>query len=106
MSEQHHVIKQQTIKIAVGRVAIKAKQNRELTEAEDRLLSTPLTRILGDHRNLVRLTRTLHHRAHNGVRPLRLTREQLPGGIKDFAAEYALESALDHELRLIDGAAA
>lgn len=105
MAEDHHVIPQQRIKIAIGRVAIKSKRfDVELTEAERRLLDTPLTRILGDRRNIVRISRTRHHRAHNGVVPERLKREQLPRDIEDFAAEYALESALEHELRLIDGA--
>lgn len=99
MSEQHHVIPQQRIKQARSKVAIKQKRFEELTQAEDRLLNTPLTRILGDDRNRVRLSRKRHHRAHNGFE--RLTERELPAGIHDFAAEYALEPALDHELRLM-----
>jgi hypothetical protein len=100
MSEGHHVIPQQRIKIAVGRVAIKAKTRGDLSDAERKLLDTPLTTILRDQRNIVRLSRTRHHRAHNGFE--RLTRRELPRGIEEFADEYALTSALEHELTLID----
>ena len=106
MSEQHHIVPQQRIKIAIGRVAVKAKIHGEdaLTEAERRLLKTPLTTILRDPRNLVRLSRTLHHRAHQGFE--RLDPDKLPDGVDDFAADYALEWALEHELRLMRGEAA
>lgn len=102
MAEDHHVIRQISIKQRVSRVAIKAKRFEELTDAEQRLLDTPLTTILRDRRNIVRISNVRHHRAHNGVKPQRLKREQLPRDIEDFAAEYALEAALEHELRLID----
>lgn len=102
VSEGHHVIPQQRIKIARGRVAIKLKTRGipALTDSERRLLDTPLHEILEDRRNIVRLSRERHHRAHNGFE--RLTRRQLPAGIHDFVREYALEAALDHELQLID----
>jgi hypothetical protein len=99
MSEKHHVIPQQRIKQARSAVAIKRKRFEELTEAEVRLLDTPLNVILDDTRNIVRISRTLHHRAHNGFE--RLEPKDLPRGIDDFAAEYALEGALEHELRLM-----
>lgn len=102
MSEKHHVIPQQRIKIAIGRVAIKSKQGVELTEAEQRLLDTPLWRVLNDHRNIVPISRKRHHRAHHGFE--RLTPDELPDEIDVFAADYALEWALDHELRLMEGA--
>jgi hypothetical protein len=103
MAEFHHVIPQQRIKIARSRVAIKIKTlgASELTDAEHRLFTTPLQTILDDRRNQVRLKRSLHHRAHHGANPYRLKPDQLPRGIEDFAAEYALEAALDHELRLL-----
>lgn len=101
--EDHHVIPQQRIKIEVGKVALKEKRFELLTEPERRLLNTPLSTILDDRRNIVRISRTLHHRAHNGFE--RLRRDQLPRLIDDFAGDYALESALEHELRLIDEAA-
>lgn len=106
MSEDHHVIPQQRIKIARSRVAIKVKTlgASELSDAEVRLYKTPLSTILGDRRNIVRLKRARHHRAHNGFE--RLTRNDLPGQLDEFASWYALEAALDHELRLIDGEAA
>lgn len=104
MSDNHHVIPQQRIKIAVGRVAIKSKTpGRELTDAEVNLLTTPLSTILRDRRNIVRISRKRHHRAHQGFE--RLTEKDLPEGIHDFAAEYALEPALEHELRLMREAA-
>lgn len=105
MSDKHHVIPQQRIKIAIGNVALKAKMQGEdaLTDAERTLLVTPLTTILRDGRNIVRLSRTLHHRAHGGFE--RLDPRKLPTGIEDFAAEYALEWALEHELRLMREAA-
>lgn len=100
------MIPQQRIKIAIGRVAIKSRTvGVELTKAERRLLDTPLTTILRDHRNLIRrMPRNLHHRAHHGANPYRLTREQLPDEIDVFAAEFALEAALEHELRLMESA--
>lgn len=97
--EDHHVIPQQRMKVARSCVAIKRKRFEELTEAEARLLDTPLSRILGDRRNIVRISRTLHHRAHNGFE--RLKPADLPDGIYEFAEEYALEPALEHELRLM-----
>lgn len=104
--EDHHVVKKQTIKQAISAVAIKAKRFEQLTEAEQRLLDTPLNTILADHRNLVRkMPVNLHHRAHHGSRPYRLRRDQLPAEIDVFAAEYALEAALEHELRLMGEAA-
>lgn len=105
MTEGHHVIQQQTIKQAISKVAIKEKRFEELTAAEERLLNTPLSHILGDHRNIVRLKRSLHHRAHNGCRPFRLAEKDLPAGIHDFATDYGLEWALDRELKLMGVAA-
>lgn len=105
MAEWHHVIPQGRIKDRVSAIAIKRKQNRPLTEAEERLLDTPLSVILADRRNQVRLQRKLHHRAHHGANPYRLKPEQLPRGIHDFAEHFALEGALDRELRLIREAA-
>lgn len=106
MSQDHHVIPQQRIKIARSAVAVKLKLHglAALSDGEWRLYDTPLSVILNDRRNIVRLKNELHHRAHNGVTPYRLTRDQLPGEIDVFAAEYALEAALEHELRLIEGA--
>lgn len=103
MAERHHVIPQVRLKIARGQVAVKRKLHGDdaLTPAERRLLDTPLQRILDDRRNIVRISRTLHHRAHNGFE--RLDPDKLPEGIHDFAAEYALEWALDHELALMRG---
>lgn len=101
MSQEHHVIPQQRLKIARSAIAIKRQQNRKLTRAEKRLLDTPLSQILGDRRNIVRLQNNLHHRAHNGATPFRLKEKQLPRGIHDFAEHFALEGALDRELRLI-----
>lgn len=103
MSEGHHCIPQQRIKQRRSHLATMDKIGRELTEAERRLLDTPLHVVLNDRRNIVRLSRARHHRAHHFER---LTRQDLPAGIEDFAVEYALEAALDHELRLIDGEAA
>lgn len=105
MSDRHHVIQQQRIKIAIGRAAVKRKLHGEdsLSGGERRLLATPLTTILRDERNIVRISRTLHHRAHNGFE--RLDPDKLPRGIEDFAADYGLEWALDHELRLMREAA-
>lgn len=102
MTDSHHVIKQMTIKQRRSHMAIQRKLNRPMTDAERRLLDTALTTILNDQRNQVRLKRTLHHRAHHGANPYRLKRSELPRNIDEFAAEYALEAALDHELRLID----
>lgn len=103
MAEDHHVIPQQRIKIARSQVAIKTKTvGAELTDAERRLLDTPLTTILRDRRNIVRLSRERHHRAHGFER---LRENQLPRGIYDFAEEYALRPALEHELALIREAA-
>lgn len=104
-TEGHHVIQQQRIKIAVSQVAIKKKLGRTLTDAEERLLDTPLAWILGDRRNIVKLTQALHHRAHHGSKPHRLREKDLPAGIYDFAAYYALEWALEHELHLMGVAA-
>lgn len=103
-TDGHHVIARQRIAQARSKVAIKAKRFEELTEAEDRLLNTPLTRILTDRRNQVRLTRALHHRAHHGSNPHRLKEKDLPAGIHDFAADYGLEWALDRELALMNAA--
>lgn len=102
MTESHHIVRQQTIKIAVGRAAIKAKQNQPLTDGERRLLDTPLSTILRDRRNIVRLSRARHHRAHGFER---LREDQLPRLIDEFAADYGLEWALERELRLIREAA-
>ena len=101
-AEDHHVIQQQRIKIAVGRAAIKDKQNQPLSDGERRLLETPLSTILRDRRNIVRLpSQARHHRAHSGHE--RLTEGDLPRLIDEFAADYALEWALEHELQLIRG---
>lgn len=105
MAESHHIVPRQRIAQRVSALAIKRKQNQPLTEAEERLLDTPLSVILDDRRNQVRLRRKLHHRAHHGANPYRLKPEQLPRGLHDFAEEYALEGALDRELRLIREAA-
>jgi hypothetical protein len=101
VSDPHHVIPQQRIKIARSAVAVKVKTRglSALTFAEWKLYDTPLSVILSDRRNIVTLSRRLHHRAHNGFE--RLRENQLPTGIHDFAAEYGLEAALDHELRLM-----
>jgi len=99
-SEGHHIVPRQRIKQARSRMAIQRKLNRPMTPAEVRLLDTPLGRILDDRRNIIRLSRTRHHRAHGGFE--RLRRDQLPREIEDFAADFALEAALEHELRLID----
>jgi hypothetical protein len=99
VSEGHHVIPKQRIKIRRSAVAIKDKRHERLSPGERRLLVTPLTRILADRRNIVRISRKLHHRAHQGFE--RLTAAQLPAGLQDFAADYGLEAALDHELRLL-----
>jgi hypothetical protein len=102
VSEGHHVIPKQRVKIAVGRAAIKDKQGQELSDGERRLLDTPLTTILRDPRNIVHLSRTRHHRAHGGFE--RLKPEELPRGIEEFADDYGLRWALEHELRLMDAA--
>ena len=101
MTESHHILSQQTIKQRVSQVAIKDKLNRPLTEAERHLLDTPLSVVLDDRRNQVRIKRTLHHRAHHGANPYRLKRSQLPRGLDDFACEYALEGALDRAMQLV-----
>lgn len=98
MTENHHVIPKQRIKIAVGRVAIKSKQNQPLTAGERKLLDTPRSTVLGDRRNQVTLSRARHHRAHAFER---LREDQLPRLIDEFAADYGLEAALERELRLI-----
>lgn len=103
MSDKHHVIPQQRIKVARSALAIRQRRFEHLTAAERRLLETPLSTILDDQRNIVRLSRKMHHRAHNGFD--RLKPDQLPRGIHDFAEEYALTSALDRELRLMGVAA-
>lgn len=105
MSEGHHIIPQQRIKIAKSAVAVKLKVHglSSLTDAEWHLCETPLGDILADRRNIVRLAPRRHHRAQHGFE--RLRRDQLPDGIEDFAAEYALEAALEHELRLIEAPA-
>ena len=104
MAESHHVIARITIAQRVSAMAILRKQGRPMTEAQERLLDTPLSVILGDRRNQVRLQRKLHHRAHHGANPHRLKHEQLHPGIHDFAAEYALEGALDRQLALMETA--
>ena len=96
------MVPKQRIEIARANVAVKLKLGYPVTDAEQRLLDTPLTEILRDRRNIVRIRRRLHHRAHNGFE--RLAPGQLPIGIRCFAEEYALEWALDHELALIEGA--
>jgi hypothetical protein len=99
--ENHHVIPQQRIKIARSAARVKLRHfGRKLSDAEYRLISTPLERILADRRNIVLAETGIHHRLHHGARPLRVRR--LPRGIEDFAREYALESALEHELRLLE----
>lgn len=103
MSQGHHFIEKQTIKQRRSAMAIKRKQNLPMTAAENRLLDIPLTTILDDRRNQVRLANALHHRAHSGVTAYRPKREDLHAGIYDFAAEFALEGALDRKLALIDG---
>lgn len=99
-AQDHHIIPQQRIKQARSQIAVKVKAlgDSELTNAEHRLYTTPLTTILADRRNIVRLSHAAHHRAHHFER---LRPSQLPAGIHDFAEEYALGWALDHELRLI-----
>lgn len=107
MAQDHHVIPQQRIKQRRSHVAIKMKTlgATELTDAEARLLSTPLSQVLNDRRNIARISNTLHHRAHAGAKPYRIPEDKLPRGIHDFAAHFALEGALDRELRLIREAA-
>lgn len=83
-------------------MAILRKQNRPMTEAQIRLLDTPLGTILDDRRNQVRLKVNLHHRAHHGANPHRLKRSDLHPRIDEFAAEYALEAKLDHQLALME----
>lgn len=105
MPQSHHVIQKGRIKDRVGEVAVKQKLYGagSLTDAERRLLETPLSRILDDRRNQVVLSNNLHHRAHAGAKPYRIPEDKLPRGIHDFAEEYALEGALERELRLING---
>lgn len=98
MSEGHHVIPQQRIKQAVSTCAVKQKLGKKLTLGEERLLSTPLPDVLGDQRNIVKLSREAHHRAHHFER---LSEHQLPAGIRAFARQYGLEPALERELRLM-----
>lgn len=104
MSQNHHVIPQQRIAQRVSALAIKRKQNQKLTRAEKRLLDTPLSQVLNDRRNIARISNELHHRAHNGVRAYRIPEDKLPRGIHDFAEHFALEGALERELRLIRNA--
>jgi hypothetical protein len=103
MAEDHHVIPQQRIKQRISALAIKERRFEELTAAEKRLLHTPLSQVLNDRRNIVRVQRDRHHRAHQGIE--RLKPSELPRGIHDFAEHFALEGALEHELRLIEEAA-
>lgn len=98
MSEGHHIIPQQRIKQAVSAAAVKRKLGKKLTLGEERLLLTPLSDVLADQRNIVRLSRDAHHRAHHFER---LSERQLPAGIRTFARQYGLEHALDRELRLM-----
>lgn len=104
MAHDHHVIRQQTIKQAVSAAAAKQKiVGKTLTAGERRLLETPLTTVLRDSRNLIRKVPVeRHHRAHQGGNPERFKRSDLHSRIDEFAADYGLEWALDHELRLID----
>ena len=104
MPEGHHIIKQQTLKQAVSKAAVKQKiVGKELTPGEKRLLETPLSTVLADTRNIVRIPQVeRHHRAHQGSEPERLKRDELPRLIDEFAADYGLEAELEHELALID----
>jgi hypothetical protein len=103
-TERHHIIPQQRIKNARSATRVKRKIYGEasLSEAEERLIHTSERQILNDRRNIRRLTPGRHTRAHHGARPYRITLERLPEGIADFAREYALESALIHELDLAE----
>lgn len=100
MSEGHHILRQQTVKQAVSAAAVKVKIGKPISAGEQRLLDTPLTVVLNDPRNIVKLSRAAHHRAHHAER---LRENQLPRGIYDFASDYGLEAALDRELALIRG---
>lgn len=105
--QSHHVIAKQRIAQRVSEVAVKLKLYGpgSLTEAEARLLETPLQTVLDDRRNQVRLKVNLHHRAHHGANPYRLKPNQLPSRIDEFASDYALEGALERQLTLIREAA-
>jgi hypothetical protein len=96
----HHVIPRARIKARRRHVSIlNRRPNCELTEPQRRLLTTAITRILKDVRNLIRLCDHHHHQVHHFG--LRLTAAILPTGLSQFAAEFDLEAALDHELRLM-----
>lgn len=103
MTQLHHIIPRQRIRTRLSDVRIKAKRFEVLTEGEERLLNTPLSCVYADSRNLVRLTKREHERHHTGT--LRLDPSKLPLELWDFAAEYALENALKHELGLLGATA-
>ena len=94
-TERHHFVSKRSIRARRSHVALKAKRFEELSEAEHRLLFTPLSRILADERNLVTLTPIRHHRVTHGFEKLSL--DDVPQ-IREFAAEYALEPALERKL--------
>jgi hypothetical protein len=102
--QDHHVIRQQTIKQAVSAAAVKDRTvGKDLSDGERNLLETPLSTVLNDRRNIVRIKSVeRHHRAHQGSEPERLSRDELPRLIDEFAADYGLEWALERELELID----
>jgi hypothetical protein len=97
--QDHHVIPRQRIEIARSMAAVKEKLGGELSDGERRLLETSITTLFADRRNIVRIGRRRHHRAHNGFERMKLW--ELPAQIDEFAADYGLEWALAHELRLI-----
>jgi hypothetical protein len=99
MTQLHHIIPRAAIKRERSKVNLRVQRFEEITEAEAKLISTPISRIFDDSRNLVKLTKREHERHHTGT--LRLDRSKLPSEIEEFAAWYGLEAALDHELGLI-----
>lgn len=96
----HHVVKEQRIirRLRTLRNRDRTPNAAPLTEAERHAIDVPLKRILRDRRNLVLLCDHHHHQVHHFG--LRVTLAHVPR-ISEFAREFALEAALDHELRLM-----
>lgn len=103
MSQGHHFIERQTVKLERSKVRIWRSQGRELTTAQERLIDTPLDTILGDRRNEVRLPKVSHDSLHSGAsQRYQIKRSDLHPQIDEFASAFALEHQLEKKLRSID----
>lgn len=94
--QNHHAIKQQTIR----RLMAPARPHMMLDD-ELRVIKAALAKALRDPRNSLSACKRHHALWHNGR--IRVSRGDIPSELEDFAAEYELVFELDRQFGPLEG---